>query len=584
MSDLSSGTTGHRPATSAGARAFLVTPFTKLARTHAGATTADAMVAASLAGSLFFNLPADGARTPVLRYLVITMLPFSVLSPLIGPAIDRLKGGHRFVVVGSIVLRAVLCYFLIGQIGGDSPLFFLLALLILVCQKAYQVGRSALVPTVVDSDSALVQANSKLSLISGLAGFVGVLPAAILLKAFGPQWSVGLAMVTYAGSAVLALQLSGKRVASESADQTERKELRGASIVMAGSAMGLIRATVGFLTLLIAFDFRGGGRPAWQFGFVGGISVLSQLGGAVVAPRLRVFTTEENILSGVLGLLVVGGMASLVLADVGGAALLGGCVGFAAGAGKLAFDSILQRDAPDANRGRAFAKFETRFQVTWVIGALAPVAIHMSAHFGFAVVLVLALIAVGSYGTARLAYAHRSGTHRNAATARAVEIEDHFAEVSGEVRGRLVAAPGQVFRQLRVRRAALRSGQPDDLRPERDEVEIDGGPAGDTRAVVDDVDGDLAATAPNAWRPPAEDDEAMPWVARHDAEPPAGEYLADVEPSVDNPFPWTPDAPTAVFDQDATTPEATRTARATRDVARPGSPSQVRRRRRQRRT
>lgn len=579
VSDPSSGTTGHRPATSAGARAFLVTPFTKLARTHAGATTADAMVAASLAGSLFFNLPADGARTPVLRYLVITMLPFSVLSPLIGPAIDRLKGGHRFMVVGSIVLRSVLCYFMIGKIGGDSPLFFLLALLILVCQKAYQVARSALVPTVVDSDSALVQANSKLSLISGLAGFVGVIPAAILLKAFGPEWSMGLAMVTYAGTAVLALQLSGERVASESADQTEREELRGAGIVMAGSAMGLIRAAVGFLTLLVAFDFRGGGRPAWQFGFVGAVSVLSQLGGAAVAPRLRVFTTEENILSGVLGLLVAGGVASLLLADVGGAALLGGCVGFAAGAGKLAFDSILQRDAPDANRGRAFAKFETRFQVTWVIGALAPVAIHMTAHVGFAVVLVLALIAVGSYGTARLAYAHRSGTHRNAATARAVEIEDRFAEVSGEVRGRLVAAPGQVIRQLRARRPASR---PESTEASDEEIgEIDDVVAGEgpTRAVDDDVDGDLAATAPNAWRPPADDDGAMPWVARHDAEPAAEEFLADVDPSVDNPFPWTPDAPTAVFDQDSTAPEATRTARATRDVARPGSPNQVRQRR-----
>ena len=37
---------------------------------------------------------------------------------------------------------------------------------------------------------------------------------------------------------------------------------------------------------------------------------------------------------------------------------------------KLAFDSIVQRDAPDANRGRSFAKFETRFQIIWVVGAL----------------------------------------------------------------------------------------------------------------------------------------------------------------------------------------------------------------------
>ena len=39
---------------------------------------------------------------------------------------------------------------------------------------------------------------------------------------------------------------------------------------------------------------------------------------------------------------------------------------------KLAFDSLVQRDAPDANRGRSFARFETRFQLVWVIGALLP--------------------------------------------------------------------------------------------------------------------------------------------------------------------------------------------------------------------
>jgi hypothetical protein len=46
-----------------------------------------------------------------------------------------------------------------------------------------------------------------------------------------------------------------------------------------------------------------------------------------------------------------------------------------AAAGRVAFDSLLQRDAPDAIRGRSFARFETRFQITWVVGALIPVAI-----------------------------------------------------------------------------------------------------------------------------------------------------------------------------------------------------------------
>ena len=605
-----------RPGTSAGAKAFIVTPFARMARTHAASTMADGMVAASLAGSLFFSLPAGDARGPVLRYLVITMLPFAVMSPLVGPLIDRIKGGHRLMVIASVVVRSVLCYLMATVINGQSLLFFLYALLLLVCQKAYQVARSALVPTVVRNDTELVEANSKLSLISGIAGFVGVLPAGILLKAAGPEWALGLAMLVYGASAILGLQISGVRVASDSPDETERHELRGAGIIMAGSAMGLIRACVGFLTLLVAFDFRGGGRPTWQFGVVGAASVLSQLGGAAVAPRIRTWTSEENLLTGVLGLLVAGGLVSLLLGDVAGAAILGSCVGFAAGGGKLAFDSILQRDAPDANRGRAFARFETRFQVTWVIGALIPVAITMSASVGFALVLTLAVIALTSYVIGRLAYAHRMGTHQTAATAAAVGIEDRFAEVSGEVRGRLSSAPRAAFRRLRTGRTVDGGANDDydayDEYDEHDDDEYDDdeydeghevdGPVGPdqqggsgigeapydvaaehrvtdrqdqsewadqpTEAApsapplepdrvrrrgrrrrsaadaptrrVDEFSDDLAAGSSVAWRPP-DDEGEFPWQAPSEPHQANDEFLDDVNPAVDNPYPWTPD-------------------------------------------
>ena len=48
-------------------------------------------------------------------------------------------------------------------------------------------------------------------------------------------------------------------------------------------------------------------------------------------------------------------------------------VGIGAAAGRLGFDSLLQRDGPDAVRGRAFARFETRFQLVWVIGGMLGV-------------------------------------------------------------------------------------------------------------------------------------------------------------------------------------------------------------------
>lgn len=548
VSSATARTTGSNPATPAGVRAFVVTPFHRLARTHAASAMADAMLAAALADTLFFSLPADNARGPVVNYLIITMLPFAVIAPLVGPLIDRLQGGHRFVLVGSTIARAILCYLMIDQIRGGGASFFLLALCVLVAQRAYHVARSAIVPTVVSSDDELVEANSKLAIISGISAFIGVIPAAILLKVWGPGWALGLAMITYLVAAGLGSRIPGSRVATTKADEAERHELRSAGIVMAGSAMGLLRMCVGFLTLLIAFDFRGSDRPPWQLAVVGGASVLSQLIGAASAPRLKEHTTEENILTGALGIVVAGSLAALFVNELIGATILGACVGFAAGSGKLAFDSILQRDAPDANRGRAFARFETRFQVSYVIGSFIPVAIHLGAWLGFAIILGLATFATASYVIGRLAWAHRTGARQTAATAAAVEIEARFAEVSGEVKGKLAVVPRSVLGRFR--------SAGDDADPT---TVADGAaasePAPDDRTVIVDradrptevvaPDEGLAAGSPTAWLPPpaplVEEAPEFPWEAPTEPAPAPDAYLADVDPSVTNPFPWTPD-------------------------------------------
>ena len=76
-------------------------------------------------------------------------------------------------------------------------------------------------------------------------------------------------------------------------------------------------------------------------------------------------------------------------------------IGFTANTAKLAFDSIVQRDAPDANRGRSFAKFETRFQIFWVIGAFIPVIIPIPARFGFLMIAVTAGFAAATYWIGR---------------------------------------------------------------------------------------------------------------------------------------------------------------------------------------
>src|SRR5919109_429868 len=92
--------------------------FPRLAAAPAVNIAADALVAVALAGSIFFSVSADAARPKVLRYLGVTMVPFAVVAPVIGPALDRTRGGRRFMVAVFALGRAVLCLFMATHLNS----------------------------------------------------------------------------------------------------------------------------------------------------------------------------------------------------------------------------------------------------------------------------------------------------------------------------------------------------------------------------------------------------------------------------------------------------------------------------------
>src|SRR5881394_1695064 len=83
--------------------------FSHLLQTHAVSAAADACFAVSLAGSLFFSVPLTAARPKIMLYLLLTVVPFAVVAPLIGPMVDRYRGGHRVVLASVCAARGVIC-------------------------------------------------------------------------------------------------------------------------------------------------------------------------------------------------------------------------------------------------------------------------------------------------------------------------------------------------------------------------------------------------------------------------------------------------------------------------------------------
>ena len=60
---------------------------------------------------------------------------------------------------------------------------------------------------------------------------------------------------------------------------------------------------------------------------------------------------------------------------------------------KPSFDALVQRHVRESNQGRAFARFETRLQLMWVVGSLVPVVLSLPLAAGYLVMAVVAALA-----------------------------------------------------------------------------------------------------------------------------------------------------------------------------------------------
>ncbi len=411
------------------------TPFGRLALTQVVLTAGDALLTVSLAGSLFFKVSTSEAQGKVILYLLLTMAPFAVVAPLLGPIIDRSRGARRATVVASSAARAVVALVLAGHLGG--PLLYPLAFIMLVLSKVYLVTKGSLVPLVVAASERpggdeLASANARLGLLSSLASLVASIPAVGVYELLGGAWVLRLDMVVFAVGTVVALRLPAPRssgVAWDAPAPAQPDARPGTSegawdeetpigalgpranthpeVLLALSAMSILRGLVGFLTFFLAFALhRNGNAPGW-YGFMLASSVGGALVGVLLVPRVRKVLSEPAMLAVSIWTVALAGALVAFVGGIAIQALLAFVIGVASAASKPAFDALVQRYVPTAAQGRAFARFETRLQLVWVLGAVMPVVIKLPLPAGDAVITAVAAVTGLSYLTSRRALRHR---------------------------------------------------------------------------------------------------------------------------------------------------------------------------------
>jgi MFS family permease len=355
---------------------------------------ADAMVTVALAGTVFFSAPSEAQRGNVLLYLLMTMAPFAVVAPVIGPALDRIQHGRRWVMAGTAFGRAVLAV-VMAMHFTDLLLLFPAALGSLVLSKAYAVIRSSAAPRLVPANLTLVEANARLSIFGLVSAVLGGALVGVAIKVTG-SYSFGLwitaAAFTLTGISALrlprivdalpaTLRMKGdlraaranRRKPTGLGDRLLEWSRRGFDppVIVALQGESTLRWLAGFLTMFLAFYIESvshGWQAVASLGALGAASGVGNFTGTAIGTRLRLARPDLIILlctvAAAVGCLVAALLFSLTLAIV---AMLVSSISNALS--KLSLDAIIQRDVAELLRSSAFGRSETFLQLSWVLGA-----------------------------------------------------------------------------------------------------------------------------------------------------------------------------------------------------------------------
>lgn len=389
----------------------------------------DSAMAVALANTLFFAAATGESKDRVALYLLITIAPFAVVAPLIGPALDRLQHGRRVALALSFALRTALAVVLIMNYDGATGSFpswvlYPCALAMMVFSKSFSVLRSAVTPRVMPPTIDLVRVNSRLTMFGLLGGtivgggiasgieflfnhlfqlpgalfvIVAVTVAGALLSMRIPRW-----VEVTAGEVptTLSYRVPSGRVRRSWPEEVKRasgalRQPLGRNIITALWGNCTIKVMVGFLFLYPAFVAKAHDASGWvQLGMLGLIGAAAAIGNfagnftsarlrlgrpAVLVVRCTVAVTAVALAAAVSGNLLVAAFAALTTS--GSSAIA-----------KASLDASLQDDLPEQSRASAFGRSESTLQLAWVLGGALGVLVYTELWVGFTAVSALLIL------------------------------------------------------------------------------------------------------------------------------------------------------------------------------------------------
>ncbi|ORV53629.1 hypothetical protein AWC05_19595 [Mycobacterium florentinum] len=386
----------------------------------------DSAMAVALANTLFFAAASGESKSKVALYLLITIAPFAVIAPLIGPALDRLQHGRRVALALSFALRTALAVVLIMNYDGASGSFpswvlYPCALAMMVFSKSFSVLRSAVTPRVMPPTIDLVRVNARLTMFGLLGGTIvgGAIAGGVeyagtqLLQLPGSLFVV--VAVTIAG-AMLSMRIprwvevtAGEvpatlsyRHDSEPPRRSWHKEVSGAlrqplgrNIITSLWGNCTIKVMVGFLFLYPAFVAKSHQADGWaqlaMLGIIGAAAGIGNFAGNFTSARLKLGRPAVLVVRCTVAVCAVA-LAAAMAGTLMAAAIATLITSAAAAIGKASLDASLQDDLPEESRASGFGRSESTLQLAWVLGGAVGVMVYTELWVGFTAISAILIL------------------------------------------------------------------------------------------------------------------------------------------------------------------------------------------------
>ena len=362
-----------------------------------------ATMAVGLANTLFFSAATAESKTKVALYLLITVAPFALIAPVIGPALDRIQHGRRLALAVSCLGQGLLS--VVMALHFNDWLLYPAALGTMVLSKSFDVLKASITPRVLPSEITLAKTNARLAVFGLAAGTVFGALGAGAAKLFDSPGALWFTAVLCVADAVLCLRIpawvestEGEVPASLRADAPTKvfkanRQPMGRQVVLGLWGNGTIRLLTGFLMLFPAFVIKSltehsAFRQLLLLGLIGAAAGIGNFAGNAIGARLQ-FGKPDQVIVASLSAALGGAVLAAILPGISTAAIAALLAATASGLAKISLDATIQNDLPEASRASAFGRSETILQLAWVFGGALGVLLPNEFWLGFLVAALL---------------------------------------------------------------------------------------------------------------------------------------------------------------------------------------------------